>query len=104
LGGFADSDLAANTQYLLTTVTVSVGDKVAPGHYWIGDTASTVFTDPTFSLTDYANASHFGFTVVAAPEPEAYAFMFLGLIALAGFFMHKRNLNRKFRYLGDSRR
>src|SRR5258708_4526248 len=39
LGGFANSDLSANTQYLLTTVTVSLANNIAPGNYWIRNTS-----------------------------------------------------------------
>lgn len=77
LGAFSLSDLPTGSSYLLSTATISVGAAASPGNYQIGNTAATVFTDPTFTEADFAPVNTFAITVV--PEPEVGGMVILGV-------------------------
>lgn len=67
LGAFANSPLAASTPFLLGTASISIGMGITPGSYTIGNTSATVFTDPTFTNSDFASVATFAIDVI--PEP-----------------------------------
>lgn len=83
LGAFSTSDLPANTQYLLGTETILVAAGTPAGNYVIGNTADTVFANPSFTQGDYAAVS--SFTINVVPEPAS-----LGLVCVGGMLMLRR--------------
>ncbi|MGH8047246.1 MAG: hypothetical protein ACREKL_08365 [Chthoniobacterales bacterium] len=80
LGAFSlgSPPLVADTTYLLGIATITIDPLTPVGTYTISNTSTTVFTDPTFTLSDYATVSDFTIHVVAVPEP------FTGALLLAG--------------------
>jgi hypothetical protein len=78
LGAFSNSALAANTSYLLTTVTITIDGSTPEGTYTVGNTTATVFANSTFTTSDFAAVAGFDIHVLAVPEP------FTGALLTAG--------------------
>lgn len=81
LGAFSNSSLAANTQYLLGTATITAAPGTVPANYSFGNSAQTVFADPGFAVSDFAPATSFNVAVV--PEPSIVGLLAMGLPLLA---------------------
>jgi hypothetical protein len=92
LGAFSNVPLASNTQYLLGTDTIFINSATPAGLYTISNTAGTVFTDPTFTMSDFASISNFSINVQAVPEPSTWAFLLVASAFLAaGLVIGKRS-------------
>jgi hypothetical protein len=77
-GAFASTTLTANTLYLLSSATVSISGAAPDGVYSVGNTTDTVFTDSTFTMSDFAPDSNFLINVTSVPEPSAWGLLLGG--------------------------
>jgi hypothetical protein len=85
LGSFASDSatLGANTMYLLGTATVTVDSDTPAGTYTLSNSTQTVFTDPSFEMSDDAPASTLQITVAIVPEASTAALLTVGSAAYA---------------------
>jgi hypothetical protein len=89
LGAFSDPALAANTSFLLTTITITIDAATPVGTYTIGNTAATVFTS-NFVDADYAAVASFNINVV--PEPCTMALLAAGAVGCLAALRGRRRL------------
>ena len=90
----APEGLLANTLYLLSTATVTVNAATPVGNYFLGNATTTVFTDPTFSLSDFAPESDLQINIAAVPEPSIWGILITA--GLTGLILARR-LQKKAR-------
>jgi len=83
LGSFVTnpSGLASDTLYLLSTATITVGLGTPDGNYSLGNATTTVFTDPTFTFSDFAPESDLAINISSIPEPTTWGLLTAGGLA-----------------------